>query len=153
MLSRCGSLCGTVALTLGSLGSLVGCQAKVAAPPRPATVPASASWAGGADGGAWINCTPLDTGRFACVVFDDDRGTVWARGEYLLQGPASATSQTTRQYRSFNGVQIDLVGGQALVPDGWIEFPFPDGGGKRQRFAAGRPVSEQQQFPGSPGTS
>jgi len=133
---------------LCSICSLLGCEAKVVAPQRPATVPASAIWAGGADGGAWINCAPISGERYSCVVFDDQRGAVWAQGEYLLRGQVSATSQPHLQYVSFNGTHIDVVGGQTLVPDGWITFPFSDGGGKRQRFDEGKPVSDEEQYSG-----
>lgn len=136
---------------LCSLAPLLGCEARVAVPERPAIVPPSAVWAGGADGGAWIDCRPISSTRFACTIFNDQSGATWARGEYLLSGRPSASEQSSLRYVSFDGVEIHLADEQSLIPDGWIEFPFSDGGGKRQRFEVGKPVSEEEEFSGLSG--
>ena len=50
----------------------LGCQPKVEAPPRPSSAPKDATWAGGANGGAWIRCDqPLESPRNQCTVHDD----------------------------------------------------------------------------------
>lgn len=51
---------------------------------RPLFVPVSAIWAGGADGGQWIDCLPLSTVEFKCEIYADTTGELIERGEYLL---------------------------------------------------------------------
>lgn len=77
----------TLALVLAIC--LVGCKTEHArpdAPSRPAKVPASAVWAGGVDGGAFIDCKAKDEARLSyfCTVYDDSVGDEWAKGDYTL---------------------------------------------------------------------
>lgn len=53
-------------------------------PPRPANVPVDATWAGGADGGMWIDCDEGDTERYQCVVYATVTGVVAESGEFGL---------------------------------------------------------------------
>ncbi len=71
----------------------------------------SAMWAGGADGGAWFECTPAGE-MFRCVVYHDVTGGVEARGEYRLLPNGGDRSLT---YRGFDGDTIYLSGNRKLV--------------------------------------
>jgi hypothetical protein len=88
-----------------------GCTTRPEIPPRPSSVPKSATWAGGADGGAWIDCKGVGE-NFRCVIYNDRSGEVWARGEYELQ-PRGADRSLT--YGGFDGDTIHLVGNRRLV--------------------------------------
>lgn len=57
-------------------------------PSRPSHVPSAATWAGGRDGGPWINCMP--TGRqnvLRCDVYGHLSGTVLESGDYRIDLP------------------------------------------------------------------
>ncbi len=99
----------TSALTLG----VAACKPVPAMPPpRPASVPAAAVWAGGPDGGAWIQCTPAAR-DFDCTIFHDS-GDVWTKGRFRAE-PASAAGKGL-QYNAYDGELIHLLNGEQLVP-------------------------------------
>ena len=139
------------------------CTETVTPPPRPANVPASAVWAGGVDGGAWIDCRfsfkePFP--GYTCKTFNDN-GIPWTAGTYVLADvhrrdgavtytPAAEVARAKpSQYVGFNGTIVELTGDRALVPDGTIDMPFPGGGGKRAEYDLGVPKSEMQYEPDS----
>ena len=67
-------------------------------PDRPAAVPVSAEWAGGPEGGAWINCsmaTKEPTVSYDCSLFNED-GTVWAQGIFILVSALRLNSPRVR---------------------------------------------------------
>lgn len=82
-------LLALVAFCLGFLanGALGGVSRKELpdSPTRPRSVPAEALWAGGPDGGAWVDCTQSPTGSFHCEVFADVTGALIERGEFSLK--------------------------------------------------------------------
>lgn len=142
-----------VALIGGAL--LYGLRSVVAddsAPPRPQAVPQEAIWAGGADGGAWILCAPVPSGEalLSCRVFYDGDGRVWAHGDYLpvriawdatKDAPVSSPAPlpASLDYEGFDGVALFLKDNITLVPHGTIDYPAPDGHGKRQTYRVGEP--------------
>jgi hypothetical protein len=71
-------------------------------------------WAGGLDGGAWIQCKPRqERGEFDCTVFHES-GDVWARGRYRAK-PADAVRQGLH-FSYFDGEAIGLMNNGQLVP-------------------------------------
>lgn len=120
----------------------VACEPKVIVPLRPAAVPVTAAWAGYVDGGAWIDCALIPPERYRCVIFND-RGEVWASGEFIPQGTLAIGNILI--YKSFDGRSISLANGGELVPDGWVDFPISDQEWKRMRFERGREISEEIQ--------
>jgi hypothetical protein len=70
------SLLFVLGVVLGMLGANLLGTSGSQVPVRPANVPASAQWAGGADGGAWIECSPTGHGSLACRVFADVTGAM-----------------------------------------------------------------------------
>ena len=100
---------GRFAATLAVICAVVGCQAK--APQRPTKVPASAIWAGGPDGGSWIDCAKEDSGTtYSCTVYNDSSGDVEAQGKYRLQGLPAAPAQL--KFTGFDGEVILLAQGR-----------------------------------------
>jgi hypothetical protein len=154
----------TSPVTLGILLlAFTGCTETVTPPPRPANVRESAVWAGGVDGGAWIDCRfsfkePYP--GYGCKTFNDN-GIPWTAGTYVLAHvsrrdgavtytPAAALERAKQsEYVSFNGTIVELTGDRALVPDGTIDMPFPGGGGKRAEYDLGVQKSEVQYEPAS----
>lgn len=108
----------------------------VLAPPKPPSVPASAVWAGGADGGAWIDCTAMSSKRrYKCSVWNDF-GDPWIRsGDYLLGSAASL------DFEAFNG-EFFFVRGGRLDPDGWVRYPIDAVNEKRSFYRRGSVVLE-----------
>jgi len=53
-------------------------------PDRPAVVPDSARWAGGPDGGMWVQCKPIDNWEFACRVYADVTGVLVEEGQFAF---------------------------------------------------------------------
>jgi len=103
---------------LGCLSIFLSCTSKIDPPPRPAGVPQSAVWAGGADGGAFIDCRVNTDGSDACVVYNDYTGQPWTRGEagYVLEGKARGATQDELKYLGTDGERIFLTNGETLVP-------------------------------------
>jgi hypothetical protein len=126
------------------------------APPRAPGVPQDAVWAGGPDGGAWIECdrSPASRERYSCTTYHEDNGEIWARGDFVLRrveyDPAKSTPSYVAvspltgplDYDGFDGATIILGDNLILLPDGWIDFPFGNGSGKRIRFQAGKELEE-----------
>jgi len=120
-------------------------------PKRPAGVPTAATWAGGADGGAWVQCdqtTKEPYAAFDCTTYYDG-GSLWARGHYI-----HATHRPTGYVpvgdpfprikpESYDGRVIYLTRGTALVPDGWVEYPVERAHEKRMEFRLGKEVSPE----------
>ena len=129
---------------------MMGCSA-VHAPERPTDVPRTAVWAGGADGGAWIRCDPIAKEpytEYECTMYHESGG-VWAsgrfitseRGEHGYEFPAAVVvPQPPKRYESYDGRRIYVRDGRLLVPHGWVEYPFGDGHGKRERYQLGEVV-------------
>lgn len=59
------------------------------APRRPTNVPQNAQWAGGADGGVWVQCNPIDKGVLVCRVYADVTGVMMEdEGEFSINDNA-----------------------------------------------------------------
>jgi hypothetical protein len=95
-----------------------GFEPQVVVPERPSSVPISAAWAGGSDGGAWIECS-VDPEKNAnwCTVWNDQTGDVWARTLFVDRAAGEAVPGSALQYSSFNGLLIDLSDGRVLEPE------------------------------------
>lgn len=99
-------------------------------PKRPVSVPPSAVWAGGVDGGAFIDCAVKDAAAFtyACTTYDDGVGEVWKRGVFALkrsewdeakQAPLFhdvTAAPAPLPYEGFDGEVIFLADSLVLVP-------------------------------------
>lgn len=80
------------ALLLIALGVVVGVAASDVfrahgseTPKRPTNVPQNTQWAGGADGGVWVQCNPIDKGALACRVYADVTGVLMEdEGEFII---------------------------------------------------------------------
>ncbi len=145
----------------GLLGLVVlSCSQEVAAPPRPASVSASAVWRGGQDGGAWIDCrwqAKEPYASYACETYAD-RGSAWARGNFVLADRVEVAEGVTirpvpsmlevdsSELVGYDGVVIHLAGPRVLVPHGEIDYPFGDGHGKRAVYELGRQVTPDRQY-------
>lgn len=90
---------------------LTACSSKN--PERPDHVPASAEWAGGSDGGAWIACSKKTLSQYACTVYDHD-GKLWASGTYTIKKITAV-----RSYEGYDGARILLQDG------GYLEQEHP----------------------------
>jgi hypothetical protein len=139
--------------------ALVACS-RGESPARPSSVPHSAVWAGGPDGGAWIDCQFASKEpyvAYSCHLFQDD-GHPWASGTYvladvryargqrLLKPTGSLTRADMTSYDGFDGVNVYFSGARILIPHGVVEFPFGDGHGKRATYLLGKEVSEEVQY-------
>lgn len=118
---------------LAALFETLGLETKVVAPERPSTVPETAVWAGGVDGGAWFECS-LNIKKNAnwCTIWSDQTGDLWARTHFVLQDSGQPVSNSELDYSSFDGTDIQLVDGRLLVPlvlydkpaDLWLSVPI-----------------------------
>lgn len=150
---RSGFLLATFVICLALLATNVSIQTSpMSPPPRPASVPTEAVWAGGADGGAWISCTQKtpDSVYFACRIYHDPDGSIWAQGTFVLrrlhwdaqkEAPvyAPVPLPVTLDYTAFDGEGIFLTNEQVLIPHGTIDYPAPSGHGKKQVYREGVP--------------
>jgi hypothetical protein len=93
----------------------VGCHNK--APAKPSGVPASAVWAGGADGGAFFDCVPSQKGEpNVCTVYNDSTGAIYMSGKFVLQGQTRGAKADELKYDSTDGNKIYLERNLVLVP-------------------------------------
>lgn len=82
-----GSRPARSAVGLALCGGLLACSTTPNSgegPPRPASMPAEASWCGGVDGGVWFACAALGSTTAHCDVFDDLGGRLES-GVYELR--------------------------------------------------------------------
>ena len=127
-------------------------------PERVAGVPEKAIWAGGLDGGSWILCEKQNTTVHSCKIYNDYNGNLIAKGKFLhrkIKFPRTGDQVETSKpdpatklpaYSVYDGTFILLQDGQALVPDGWITWPFSPIRGKRQLFKEGVAVGYEVSY-------
>lgn len=106
---------------------LAACCQDVHAPPRLPLIPETATWAGGVDGGAWMQCS-LNTKRKTnwCTVWNDQTGEVWARTHFVLRDTGAPVSESELSFTGFNGIYIGLRDGRWLVPLKFYSNPDRD---------------------------
>jgi len=91
----------------------------IAAPPEhPDDVPRTAIWAGGVDGGAFIDCIPSDsdTGCYDCAIYFDQTGDLWESGTYCSDSGVVSSDSLPLLLSGFNGRWIYLKNGLRLEP-------------------------------------
>lgn len=95
----------------------LGFETKVVVPERPESVPQSAAWIGGVDGGAWIECS-LDNEKRAnwCTAWSDQTGAVWARTYFVLRDSGEPVPESELRYSGFSGTYIELADGRVMEP-------------------------------------
>ena len=96
--------------------SIVACTSKIDSPPRPVGVPQSATWAGGADGGAFIDCRVNADASDTCKVYNDFTGQIWMSGIYVLKGQQRGATREELVYLGADGEEIFLANGATLIP-------------------------------------
>ena len=95
-------------------GLSVGCETNLA-PRRPKGVPGSAVWAGGPDGGSWIECkVALDQRGCFCTVYDEWTGEVSAHGTFIPRDTGASVRADELKYEFFDGTAIVLNNGRIL---------------------------------------
>jgi hypothetical protein len=78
-------------------------------PPRPAGVPRAAVWAGGTDGGVWIDCrVSIADNVDVCDVYDDHSGKKRNSGMWRLRGLNRAATTQELQFEGYDGELILL---------------------------------------------
>jgi hypothetical protein len=107
---------------------LIGCEIPVVAPPRAPGIPATAVWAGGIDGGAWLECA-VDTEHDAnwCLVWNEQAGTLMARTYFVLGNNGQYVPKDELDYAWFSGSFIELTDGRRLVPLAMYRMEIDDG--------------------------
>ena len=90
----------------------------VVPPERPENVPATAVWAGGRDGGDFIDCVdfPDSSGCFDCVVYSDFVGWIEMKGIFCLDEGKISIDSLRKVYGCYNGYWISLEDGRQLAP-------------------------------------
>jgi hypothetical protein len=74
-------------------------------------------WAGGADGGAFIDCRVNTDGSDSCAVYNDFTGQIWMRDAiYILKGQSRGATQDELVYLGADGERIFLANGGFLIP-------------------------------------
>lgn len=93
-------------------------------PERPDSVPDGAVWAGGPDGGEWIDCLPIkdSAGCFRCDMYSDQSGEQyeqfwWGNGIYCSRNGEYTMDSLMLLYSGFDGTVIHLTNGDVLIPD------------------------------------
>lgn len=119
-----------------AVAGLIGCSSEVKPPQRPSKVPPTAVWAGGVDGGAFVDCAVRPDGLNGCIVYYDSTGEIWMSGVFELKGAGKGATQSELRYAFADGHGIGLLGGGYLVPhissgpegepvgDGDVGFPL-----------------------------
>ena len=75
-------------------------------------MPTSAVWAGGLDGGSWIDCEPVAGQQYDCAIYYDDSGAMWEEGMFTFASSLrEAGLPDSLHYSHFNGDAILLSEG------------------------------------------
>ena len=97
-----------------------GCSQGSSQPARPKSLPASAFWVGGADGGVFVDVQPAGAGaarsQYRGTIYHPD-GEVWYAGALQLQ-PATAAPldlSNKQQFEAWDGTRLLLSGQRVLV--------------------------------------
>jgi len=86
------------------ISSLTGCHSKVTPPPKPPLVPANAVWAGGPDGGSFIECdVDAEHNVNRCLAYNESTGDVTGGGFFQLSGSARAARSDELRFNAFDG--------------------------------------------------
>lgn len=144
-----------------SISVLGGCDSydpanPVVPPPRPISVPASASWAGGMDGGNWFDCK-IKSKKYECVIYTDydESGYLISKGEYSISfksEPSVCKQVVVDEKLIFSGQgygEILLENDFDLKADGIIDNPpsvYPNVTGIKQRFRCGEEVGNKEEY-------
>ena len=139
--------------------ALSGCDYGQHNPPeRKSGIPETAVWAGGVDGGSWIQCTREHGIEYSCAIYNDYTGHILAKGTFLhrkltydaderkTEVVSLEGQQKLPPYVHYDGIFIHLAGEEALVPDGIIMSPFDHEHGKKQQFTNGKEVGDEVQY-------
>jgi len=92
---------------------MIGCY-RPYPPERPKGVPASASWAGGVDGGGWVTCS-ADRGDYNICTIYNEEGRTPGPDHYRLKGLNRAARLGELRYSYVTGKAIGLEGGLELI--------------------------------------
>src|SRR5258708_3393058 len=84
-------------------------------PPRPDSVPESARWAGGQDGGGWVTCSIEATSEHNFCTIYDEEGRTRGPAQYKLRNLNRAAQPEELRYKYVTGQAIGLEGGLELV--------------------------------------
>jgi hypothetical protein len=83
---------------------------------RPKSVPENAAWAGGPEGGAYIDCYYNKlTGFDECTTYNDWTGDAIVSGSFVLDGQSRGATPPELRYSWFDGERIGL---DMHTPDG-----------------------------------
>ncbi len=92
-------------------------------PERLPGISAGAVWAGGPDGGSWIECSfEMDAKANWCTAWDDVDGHVVARTYYVLRDSGQPITDSVGLL-FFDGLYIHLVDGRLLEPQAFHLTP------------------------------
>jgi hypothetical protein len=93
------------------------CEIRDLPPIRHSNVPESAVWAGGVDGGSWIDCRFDDQGNVArCSIYDESTGELVAQGVFSSTDDEGAKAARKYEFGGYDGQRIFLSGDSALEP-------------------------------------
>lgn len=83
---------------------------------RPNSVPVTAVWDGGADGGNWIDCKVVDSTNniFYCTVFDDYSGEIIFQSTMKLKGKNTKLVELNNLLGVYSGDEIYLKDNRKL---------------------------------------
>jgi len=124
-------LIGITVLVLGAIVValiLLGFEIETYPPKRPVGLPSSAEWAGGRDGGAWIDCekTNESLGSYRCSVYNETGLSILDSAPYrmfsvrwdeVLKKPIYSEidfEPQTLEYNSYGNGEIRLTGNLVL---------------------------------------
>jgi hypothetical protein len=104
-----------LALAACSLAACLQCGSST--PSRPAKVPASAFWCGGADGGVFVEISASGKpGRYAGTIYTE-AGDTWYQGEFRVdpKRPAKVPKRGSAWCEGWDGTRLYVEGGGALI--------------------------------------
>ena len=116
-LVSCNLVCRLIRIAILVMGIISGACDGHTAPPAPPSVPPSAEWVGGSDGGAFIDCMASENQSInTCTVYNDQTGDVWMSGAFVRSGGKSGVLGQDLKYSGADGANIYLSDGSVLVP-------------------------------------
>lgn len=126
---------------------------------RPVGIPETAIWAGGLDGGSWIDCISIENNSIYCRVYFEADGDLYFGGKFVLFDQSGKKvkldpdKEKSLNYIRTNlsgadGTRIYLIDNSVLEPEGWLYIPYGNvkDQGIKKYFKEGKETGQEEKY-------
>lgn len=88
---------------------------EIQAPPKPSSVPETALWVGGPDGGVFLDISKITQQKYSGSIYFDSTGEIWFQGEFKYTGDNSFDVSAKASYSFWDGDELFLTNNEKLT--------------------------------------